>query len=48
MKVTFRVDASLAIGIGHVKHITLTQLQKIIPKYKEMGYEFVKLSEIVR
>ncbi len=38
----------VAIGIGHVKHITLTQLQEFIPKYKEMGYEFVKLSGIVR
>ena len=33
----------VAIGIGHVKHITLSQLQKFIPKYKKMGYEKIRI-----
>ena len=38
----------VAIGIGHVKPITLEVLKKEIPKLKMMGYKFVQLSSIVR
>ena len=38
----------VAIGIGHVKPITLDILKKEIPRLKSDGYNFVPLSEIVR
>ena len=38
----------VAIGIGHVKPITLEVLKREIPRLKSLGYEFVKLSTIVR
>ena len=38
----------VAIGIGHVKPITLEVLRKEIPRLKSEGYNFVPLSKIVR
>ena len=38
----------VAIGIGHVKPITLEILKKEIPRLKSEGYYFVPLSKIVR
>ncbi|MBT5078267.1 MAG: divergent polysaccharide deacetylase family protein [Candidatus Marinimicrobia bacterium] len=38
----------VAIGIGHVKPITLEILKKEIPRLKSEGYRFVSLSKIVR
>ncbi|MDB3868792.1 divergent polysaccharide deacetylase family protein, partial [Candidatus Marinimicrobia bacterium] len=38
----------VAIGIGHVKPITLDILKKEIPRLKADGYNFVPLSQIVR
>ena len=38
----------VAIGIGHVKPITLEILKKEIPRLKSEGYNFVPLSKIVR
>ena len=38
----------VAIGIGHVKPITLSILKKEIPRLKSEGYNFVPLSKIVR
>ena len=38
----------VAIGIGHVKPITLEILKKEIPRLKSEGYRFVALSKIVR
>jgi len=38
----------VAIGIGHVKPITLEILKKEIPRLKSEGYNFVSLSKIVR
>ena len=38
----------VAIGIGHVKPITLEILKKEIPRLKSEGYRFVPLSKIVR
>ena len=39
---------NVAIGIGHVKPITLEILKKEIPRLKSEGYHFVSLSKIVR
>ena len=38
----------VAIGIGHVKPITLEILKREIPRLKSEGYRFVPLSKIVR
>ena len=38
----------VAIGIGHVKQVTLDLLKKEIPKLKALGYKFVPLSIVVR
>jgi len=38
----------VAIGIGHVKPITLEILKKEIPRLKSEGYHFISLSKIVR
>ena len=38
----------VAIGIGHVKPITLEILKKEIPRLKSEGYNFVSLSKVVR
>ena len=38
----------VAIGIGHVKPLTLEILKREIPALKDKGYDFVKLSEVVR
>ena len=37
----------IAIGIGHVKEITLRILEKEIPRLESEGYRFIKLSEAV-
>ena len=41
-------NMDVAIGIGHVKPMTLQILKQEIPKLKSQGYKFVSLSEIVR
>ena len=38
----------IAIGIAHVKPMTLEVLKKEIPRLKEKGYEFVSLSSTVK
>ena len=41
-------NMDVAIGIGHVKPLTLDILKKEIPRLKSSGYKFVSLSSIVR
>ena len=38
----------VAIGIGHVKQVTLDLLKKEIPRLKALGYKFAPLSFVVR
>ena len=38
----------VAVGIGHVKPVTLAVLKKEIPRLKSKGYRFIRLSEAVR
>jgi polysaccharide deacetylase 2 family uncharacterized protein YibQ len=38
----------IAVGIGHVKPVTLEVLKEEIPKLKREGYEFIALSRAVR
>ena len=38
----------IALGIGHVKPITLKVLKQEIPRLKSEGYNFIRLSEAVR
>ena len=38
----------VAIGIGHVKEETYQILKEQIPVLKDMGYQFLSVSEIVR
>ena len=38
----------IAVGIGHVKPITLEVLKKEIPRLESEGYRFIRLSEAVR
>tara|TARA_B100000700_G_C14949598_1_gene811004 strand:- start:662 stop:1192 length:531 start_codon:yes stop_codon:yes gene_type:complete len=38
----------VAIGIGHVKEETYKVLKEQIPILKEMGYEFLSVSEVVK
>ena len=38
----------IAVGIGHVKPITLEVLRKEIPRLESEGYRFIRLSQAVR
>ena len=38
----------IAVGIGHVKPITLKVLKKEIPRLESEGYHFIRLSQAVR
>ena len=38
----------IAIGIGHMKPITLEVLKKEIPRLESEGYRFISLSQAVR
>ena len=38
----------IAVGVGHVKQVTLEVLREKIPKLKKEGYEFIPLSKAVR
>ena len=38
----------VAIGIGHLRENTYKILKEEIPILKEMGYQFLNISEIVR
>jgi len=38
----------IAVGIGHVKPVTLEILKKEIPKLQMEGYRFIRLSQAVR
>ena len=38
----------IAVGIGHVKPITLDVLKKEIPRLESEGYHFIRLSQAVR
>ena len=46
--VTLSFDMDIAIGIGHVKPITLEVLIKEIPRLESEGYRFIRLSQAVR
>ncbi|MBC8255724.1 MAG: divergent polysaccharide deacetylase family protein [Candidatus Marinimicrobia bacterium] len=41
-------EMDIAVGIGHVKQITLEVLQKEIPRLESEGYRFIRLSQAVR
>ena len=41
-------DMDIAVGIGHVKPITLKVLKKEIPRLESEGYRFIRLSQAVR
>lgn len=38
----------IAVGIGHVKPMTLEILREQIPRFKAEGYQFIRLSQAVR
>ena len=46
--VTLSHDMEIAVGIGHVKPITLDVLTKEIPRLEREGYRFIRLSQSVR
>ena len=46
--VTLSHNMDIAVGIGHVKPMTLKVLKEEIPKLKREGYEFIALSKAVR
>jgi hypothetical protein len=46
--VTLSHDMEIAVGIGHVKPITLEVLKKEIPRLESEGYRFIRLSQAVR
>ena len=41
-------EMDIAVGIGHIKPITLEVLQREIPRLESEGYRFIRLSEAVR
>ena len=41
-------EMDIAVGIGHVKPITLEVLQREIPRLESEGYRFIRLSQAVR
>ena len=45
---TLSHDMDIAVGIGHVKPITLEVLKKEIPHLESEGYRFIRLSQAVR
>ena len=45
---TLSHDMDIAVGIGHVKPITLKVLKKEIPRLESEGYRFIRLSQAVR
>jgi len=45
---TLSHDMDIAVGIGHVKPITLEVLKKEIPRLESEGYRFIRLSQAVR
>ena len=45
---TLSHDMDIAVGIGHVKPITLKVLKKEIPRLESEGYRFIRLSHAVR
>lgn len=55
-KIKFNLDSlamlskhmDIAVGIGHVKPITLKVLKKEIPRLESEGYHFIRLSQAVR
>ena len=46
--VTLSHDMDIAVGIGHVKPMTLEVLAKEIPRLESEGYRFIRLSQAVR
>ena len=46
--VTLSHDMDIAVGIGHVKPMTLEVLVKEIPRLESEGYRFIRLSQAVR
>ena len=46
--VTLSHHMDIAVGIGHVKPITLDVLKQEIPRLESEGYQFIPLSEAVR
>jgi len=45
---TLSHEMDIAVGIGHVKPITLEVLQREIPHLESEGYRFIRLSQAVR
>ena len=45
---TLSHDMDIAVGIGHVKPMTLEVLAKEIPRLESEGYRFIRLSQAVR
>ena len=45
---TLSHNMDIAVGIGHVKPITLEVLRKEIPRLESEGYRFIRLSQAVR
>ena len=46
--VTLSHHMEIAVGIGHIKPMTLEVLREQIPKLEEEGYQFIRLSQAVR
>ena len=46
--VTLSHNMDIAVGIGHVKPITLEVLKKEIPRLESEGYRFIRLSQAIR
>ncbi len=45
---TLSHDMDIAVGIGHMKPITLEVLKEEIPRLESEGYQFIRLSKAVR
>ena len=45
---TLSHQMDIAVGIGHIKHVTLEVLKKEIPRLESEGYRFIRLSQAVR
>ena len=45
---TLSHSMDIAVGIGHVKPVTLNVLKQEIPRLESEGYHFIRLSEAVR
>ena len=46
--VTLSHNMDIAVGIGHVKPMTLEVLAKELPRLESEGYRFIRLSQAVR